>query len=137
MPVPDSLIPSEWFAKAEEDIRAAELLLAHNGPLGIAAFLIQQAVEKYLKGYLLSTGWLFKRVHDLEALIEEASAHDAEFAPFLAICQRITEYYIEGRYPIGLTSTLTNDEVAASLEDTKRLTALVRKKITTTHKSEQ
>ena len=50
MPAPDSLIPSEWFEKAEEDIRAAELLLAHDGPLGIAAFLIQQAVEKYLKG---------------------------------------------------------------------------------------
>ncbi len=39
MPAPDSLIPSEWFAKAEEDIRAAELLLVHGGPLGIAAFL--------------------------------------------------------------------------------------------------
>jgi len=67
MPAPDSLIPSEWFAKAEEDIRAAELLLVHGGPLGIAAFLTQQAVEKYLKGYLLSTGWPFERIHDLEA----------------------------------------------------------------------
>lgn len=137
MPVPDSLIPSEWFAKAEEDIRAAELLLAHDGPLGIAAFLIQQAVEKYLKGYLLASGWSFKRIHDLEALIEEALARDAEFAPFLAICQRITEYYIEGRYPIGLTLSLTHDEVAASLEDAKRLAVLLCKKVTTAYGNEQ
>ena len=60
---------NEWFTKADEDIRAAELLLAHDGPLGIVAFLIQQAVEKYLKGYLLSTGWSLEQIHDLETLI--------------------------------------------------------------------
>jgi HEPN domain-containing protein len=129
MPVPDSLIPAEWFAKAEEDIRAAELLLTHDGPLGIAAFLVQQATEKYLKGYLLSTGWSFERIHDLEALIEEASARDAAFASFLDACQRITEYYIEGRYPIGLTSALVQEEVTASLEDARRLATLVREKV--------
>jgi HEPN domain-containing protein len=131
MPVPDSLIPAEWFAKADEDIRAAELLLAHDGPLGIVAFLVQQATEKYLKGYLLSTGWSLERVHDLETLIEDASTHDAEFTPFLTACQRITEYYIEGRYPIGVSSALTRDEVTASLEDARRLATLVRKKVAT------
>ena len=129
MPRPDSLVPSEWFARGQEDIRAAELLLAHDGPLGIAAFLVQQAVEKHLKGYLLSTGWPFKRIYDLEVLIGEASERDKEFAPFLAACQRITEYYIEGRYPIGLSSALTNNEVATSLQDARRLAILVRKKI--------
>jgi HEPN domain-containing protein len=124
------------LAKAKEDIQAAELLLAHDGPLGVVAFLIQQAVEKHLKGYLLSAGWPFKRIHDLEALIEEASTRDAEFASFLTICQRITEYYIEGRYPIGLTSALTHGEVAASLEDAKRLAALVCEKVRAARKSE-
>ncbi len=134
MPVPDSLIPSEWFSKAQEDVRAAELLLAHDGPLGIAAFLVQQAVEKYLKGYLLSTDWLFKRTHDLEVLIEEASSRDAEFASFLTICQRITEYYIEGRYPIGLTSALAHSEIADSLKDAKRLAILAREKSEMVHR---
>lgn len=133
MPAPDSLIPSEWFVRAEEDIRAADLLLAHDGPLGVAAFLIQQAAEKYLKGYLLSTGWPFERTHDLETLIEEASARDRKFAPFLAACQRITEYYIEGRYPIGLTSTLTKDEVTTSLDDTRQLAELVQGKTPPDH----
>jgi len=129
MPIPDSLIPSEWFAKDDEDIDAAELLLAHNGPLGIASFHVQQAVEKYLKGYLLSTDWSLDRIHDLEALTEEASARDKDFAPFLAACQRITEYYIESRYPLGLTSALTREEIAASLEVARRLAVLVRRKV--------
>jgi HEPN domain-containing protein len=136
MPIPDSLIPSEWFAKAKEDLRAAEILLTHDGPLGIVAFLVQQSVEKYLKGYLLSTGWSFERVHDLETLIGEASARDAEFAPFLGACQRITEYYIEGRYPIGLASALTRDEITTSLEDARQLARLVREKAVATSGSE-
>jgi len=67
---------------------------------------------------------------------EEASARDAEFAPFLPACQRITEYYIEGRYPIGLTSDLTHDEVATSLEDARRLATLVHEKVTLARRSE-
>jgi HEPN domain-containing protein len=80
---------------------------------------------------LLSTGWSLERIHDLEALIEEAATRDLEFAPFLAACQRITEYYIEGRYPIGLSSALTHDEVAASLGDARRLAALTCEKVAT------
>jgi transposase len=49
-------------------------------------------------------------------------------APFLAACQRLTEYYIEGRYPIGLTSALTRDEIVASLEDARQLAGLSREK---------
>ena len=130
MPAPDLLIPSEWFAKADEDIDAAELLLAHNGPLGIASFHVQQAMEKYLKGYLLSTDWSLERVHDLETLAEEAIVRDRDFASFLAACQHITEYYIESRYPLGLTSALTREEIAASLEIARQLGALVRRKVT-------
>ena len=129
MPAPDSLIPSEWFAKADEDIDAAELLLAHNGPLGIASFHVQQAMEKYLKGYLLSTDWSLDRIHDLETLAEEAIVRDRDFASFLTACQHITEYYIESRYPLGLTSALTREEIAASLEIARQLGALVRRKV--------
>jgi HEPN domain-containing protein len=93
-------------------------------------------VEKYLKGYLLSVGWPFERIHDLEVLIEEAAAHDEEFAPFLATCQRITEYYIEGRYPIGLTSALTRSEIATALEDAWSLAKLVRDKVAAASRNE-
>ena len=86
-------------------------------------------MEKYLKGYLLSAGWSFDRIHDLEALIEEASARDRDFAPLLSACQRITEYYIEGRYPLGLISALTREEIAASLEVARQLAVLVRRKV--------
>lgn len=70
MPETDSTLPADWFAQGDLDIQAAEILLAQGGPLPIIAFHLQQAAEKYLKGFLLSTGWFLRRIHDLEVLIQ-------------------------------------------------------------------
>ena len=37
-----------------------------------AGFYLQQAMEKYLKAFLLSKKWKLKRTHDLEVLLNEA-----------------------------------------------------------------
>ena len=102
MQATESALPSDWFAQGDLDLQAAEILLTQDGPLPVVAFHLQQAAEKYLKGFLLSAGWKLRRIHDLEVLILEATARDYDFASFLAPCQRITEYYIETRYPIGI-----------------------------------
>ena len=127
--MPDSIIPAEWFTQGGLDIQAAEILLAQNGPLAVVAFHLQQAIEKYLKGFLLSTGWSLRRIHDLEILLQQAIAHDTDFAPFLAACQRITEYYIEARYPIGVTTLFQRSALQTDLDTTRDLIALIRRKV--------
>lgn len=125
----NSIIPEDWFTLAEQDLLAARLLLEQGGPLGIAAFHIQQTVEKSLKGYLLSTGWHLKRIHDLETLVQEPAKHDSVFEKFLPACQKITEYYVETRYPFAGASLLTEDEVRVSFAEAKQLLAIIRDKI--------
>ena len=110
------------------DVQAADILLAQDGPLPVVAFHVQQAVEKYLKGYLVSRGWPLRRIHDLEVLIREAIARDADFVPFLGPCQRITEYYIETRYPLGIHTLLQVKTVKADLETARSLRELIRSK---------
>lgn len=78
----DSTLPADWFAQGDLDVQAAEILLAQGGPLPIIAFHLQQAAEKYLKGFLLSTGWPLRRIHDLEALIQEAIVRMPTSPPF-------------------------------------------------------
>jgi hypothetical protein len=51
MPLEESLYPQDWFAKARQDIRTVEILLREEGDTEVAGFHLQQAVEKYLKGY--------------------------------------------------------------------------------------
>jgi len=125
----ESTLPADWFAQGDLDVQAAEILLAQGGPLPIIAFHLQQAVEKYLKGFLLSTGWPLRRFHDLEVLIQEAIARDPDFTPFLAPCQRITEYYIETRYPIGVHTPLQRNTLEADLSTVRSLIALIRQKV--------
>ena len=88
----DASVPEAWFTQGDMDLQAAELLLSQDGPPTVVAFHIQQTIEKYLKGYLLSVGDPLRRIHDLEVLLREAIAHDVSFTPFLSDCQRITEY---------------------------------------------
>ena len=52
-----------------------------------AAFHLQQALEKYLKGYLIGKGWKLERVHDLEDLIDHAVDYEAAFESFRFLCQ--------------------------------------------------
>ncbi len=45
----ESPLPRDWFHKAGLDMRRSEILLANDDAEG-AAFHLQQALEKYLKG---------------------------------------------------------------------------------------
>lgn len=51
----ESLLPNDWFHKGDLDIKRAEILLRENDTAG-AAFHLHQAIEKYLKGYLIGKG---------------------------------------------------------------------------------
>ncbi len=128
MPEAEARLPADWYARGDMDIRAADILLAQDGPLPVIAFHIQQAIEKYLKGFLISTGWPLRRIHDLEILVRDAIDRDPDFTPFLAACQRITEYYVETRYPIGIHTLLQPEIIRADLETARALTNLIRQK---------
>ena len=41
-----------------------------------AGFFLQQAVEKFLRAFLISKGWELQRIHDLEALLNMALKRD-------------------------------------------------------------
>lgn len=125
----ESSLPTEWLAQGDIDLEAVEILLRESGPLPVVAFHLQQAAEKYLKGYLLSTGWPLRRIHDLEVLVREAIALDPDFGTFLIPCQRITEYYVEARYPTGVHSELPLPSLEDDLATTRRLVSLIRSKL--------
>ena len=121
----ESRYPPDWFRIGDRELVRAENLL-NLADLEGAGFNIQQAVEKYLKGFLLSKLWELKRIHNLETLLNEALVHDASFEEFRAACQKITQYYIEERYPFTVASELTSDEMRESLCDAKRIITKIR-----------
>lgn len=116
----ESFLPKDWFKKAQIDLKSSEILLS-SGELETAAFHIQQAVEKYLKGYLLSEGWRLKRTHDLVELLNTAVGYGPSLESFREFCMVATEYYTEERYPFMITSKLKKAEIKLMLEKIKKL----------------
>lgn len=121
----ESRYPKDWFRIGDRELRRAQNLL-RLGDLDGAGFNLQQAIEKYLKGYLLAQGWEFRRIHDLETLVNEAIIYDPSFEEFRAACQKITQFYIEERYPFTVSSELSEEEIKESLAITERLIEKIR-----------
>jgi HEPN domain-containing protein len=94
----ESTYPHDWFRIAVQDLDRARKRLA-EGDVDDAAFRLQQAVEKALKGYLLSRGWVLRRIHDVEALLTDAVAHHRALERYRALCRDVAGYYLIERYP--------------------------------------
>jgi HEPN domain-containing protein len=94
----ESQVPKDWFEKAAKDARRIDVLLA-IGDVDGAGFHLQQAAEKYLKGYLLGKGWQLERIHDLDKLLNVARSFDIRFDDFRSACKFIEEFYTQERYP--------------------------------------
>lgn len=88
----------EWLRIARQDWHRSRVLLADGDGAG-AGFYLQQSLEKYLKGFLISRGWELKKIHTLHALLDEATRHLPGLGRFRGLCERISGYYVLERYP--------------------------------------
>ena len=122
MPPKESHYPRDWFRIAEKDFKRAEQLVKLDDAEG-AGYNLQQAVEKYLKGFLLSKGWKLKRVHDLEVLLNDALQYEPTLEEFRGLCQTITDYFLLDRYPLPISITLTIRQVESSKDQAQQLIA--------------
>lgn len=87
-------MPHEIFSKNEDF-----LILCHEGVTYAGVELLQEAIERYLKGYLVSKGWSLERTHDLRKLIEEASRNNPDFKQFTDFADSLTEQFWAQHYP--------------------------------------
>jgi HEPN domain-containing protein len=122
----ESLYPKDWFRIGDKELKRAENLLKLNDLIG-AGFNIHQAMEKYLKGFLLSEGWELRRIHELEVLLNEAIVYEPSFEQFRDACLLITDFYTEERYPSINSSEPSFAEIQSALKATQRMIRLIRK----------
>ncbi len=116
--------PSEWIEKAEQDLRRVGRRL-REGDTEDAAFHLQQAIEKFLKGFLLSTGWKLRKIHDLEALLDDAVQIMPQLENYRGLCQQATGYYLTERYP-ALGEPPASKEVRSGYRKAQGLARWVR-----------
>lgn len=89
---------NKWIEKAQHDIETAELLIELKPLiLDVACFHCQQAVEKYLKAFLIFNNKSIIKTHSIEFLIQECGAIDTDF--WEIDFKNLDEYAVEIRYP--------------------------------------
>ena len=107
----------EWFERGLHDIETAQLLYDEQGYTDSIAYHIQQAIEKYLKGYLVFNGMKPPRIHELDTLLNHIGRFDESFNVFLELCEKASRYYIEQRYPPGPIIEYSYEEIKTDLDN--------------------
>ncbi|HHT9154981.1 MAG TPA: HEPN domain-containing protein [Candidatus Tripitaka sp. YC43] len=119
---------AEWFERGRHDIEMAQLLYDERGYTDTIAFLIQQAVEKYLKGFLVLKSIPPRKTHNLDFLLKGVIEFDKDFGEFIDLCRKATKYYIEERYPPSPTPQYSYEEIEADLAKAWELIRKIREK---------
>jgi len=126
MPREESHYARDWLRIAEKDWRRIGRALEDGDPEE-AGFWLQQALEKFLKAYLLSKGWSLRKVHDLEVLVNEAAVYVPDVARYAKACRKISGYYVAERYPLLDSAPPTAEEVSRSRDEVTGLVEFIRR----------
>jgi HEPN domain-containing protein len=107
----DETNPRDWLFLARERLAAADALHASMGATLSGVELLQEAIERYLKGYLISKGWSLRRIHNLATLLDFAAGYDAQFAAYTSLCENLTAQFWAQHYPGDDLADVGNDYV--------------------------
>ncbi len=121
------LLAEEWFKKGRDDHKSAKVVLEEGGYYGTTCFLAQQMSEKYLKGFLVYSGWKLAKIHDLVRLLNECKKIAATFAELEDDCILLNDYYIETRYPLDAPIDYSKKDAKEALAAAERISNFVLK----------
>jgi len=99
MKVEKQEIIKEWYKKADEDLLAAEIVIAASPLLyDVAAFHSQQGAEKYLKAYFVFFEKMPPKIHDIKSLIDFLAEFDPSINEIRS-AEYLSAFAVRSRYP--------------------------------------
>ena len=113
----------ELIYLAESDIISFKELLAGtyypaDRKYNIICFHAAQAVEKLLKGFIISNGKTVERIHDLDILHQAVAGIDVSFAEIKSECVFLNTFAQNIKYSSKITITKQDiDKIIKSLEN--------------------
>ena len=124
--------PDDWFMLANERLRGTDALFKSEGVTLLGIEALHEAVERFLKGFLVARGHKLQRTHNLSALLDQAILHNTAFKRFADLADGLTDQFWAQHYPGGdLTGVGTDYPLLRS--QAEELIALIE---TETHSSQ-
>ena len=120
-------LAKEWFKIGEEEFKFAKAAFEDfDAFYPQICFQCQQAVEKYLKGFLVYHQKKFPKIHDLVELIKFCSKIDKSFLRFSKKAAILSQYYLRSRYPLEYPLAI-KEEARKSLQIAKEIINFTKK----------
>ena len=109
----------QWLTKAKHDWAVAKQIIGGGAvETDVAAFHCQQAVEKLLKGYLVSRRLPFEKVHDLRLLLNQCTTSERDFDALRDSVEPLTLFAVAYRYPGPAEPSVTEVQRALAVVQT-------------------
>ncbi len=125
----DTLKHRDWFEIANKDLNGAKILYEHGADYGLVLFHLQQAVEKYFKGYLIYKTGILQSGNSLIKLCKKSCEFDSEFRKYIKDAAFLNGYYIETRYPGEDPLIADKEDVEDGMNFTIEIIDLINQKI--------
>lgn len=123
-------LANEWFRIGDDEFGFAkagfEDLEAFYPQI---CFLFQQAVEKYLKGFLVYNLKKFPKVHYLPQLLKLCAETNNDFLNFLDEANILTQYYLISRYPLTEFYPASQKEAKEAFKFAEKIIEFIKKQI--------
>lgn len=104
-----------WIEKADHDLGSAQLIFLHIPEYrDVTAFHCQQAVEKYLKAYLLYLDIAFEKTHNLLLLLNLIAQKEEVSDALYEKVEKLQRFAVEIRYPEEIIE-FTDDNIKTAL----------------------
>jgi HEPN domain-containing protein len=88
----------QWLLKANEDLLVIDKLTEFEIiATSSVCFHCQQAVEKFLKAFLIANGINVKKTHNIEFLLSECSDIDKDYVEIDP--KELSDFGVDARYP--------------------------------------
>lgn len=92
--------PRDWLEFADADLSAVSLLAEQQTAFNVCRSKLAEALEKLLKADLIHRGWSLRKIHDLQALLDDLAEVDAERTRTIQpLVDELAEAYTQTRYP--------------------------------------
>lgn len=127
-----SKIVQAWIEKAEDDLSFAKDAFKDTEYYDHICCLCQQAVEKYLKAFLIkSKGGIKKKekIHDLPKLANLCKKYKLNLTQYYTQLRTLSETYIPTRYPDASFARFTKKDARESLDFAEQIIEKIKEKL--------
>jgi HEPN domain-containing protein len=123
----DPKVVREWLAKADEDLDFAKINLEEDNKFySQICFHFQQAVEKYLKAFIVAYDLEFEKMHNLIVLLKICGKKDSSLLSLMEECELLNAAYIDTRYPVHWPTDYSKKKAVRLREAAEKIALIIK-----------